>query len=105
MDSETFIAAYCRWVNDWNGKQVLSLREKQNKDCIFWESGCKIYDARPVQCVTFPFWESVISSEYNWKMAASGCPGINTGELHDGEKIARYLQLRASEPVVNRGKE
>jgi uncharacterized protein len=105
MDNNSFIGAYCRWVNDWKGKQVLSLKEKSNKDCIFWDSGCMIYDARPVQCVTFPFWESVVSSEYNWKAASSGCPGINNGELHDGEKIARYLQLRTSEPVINRGSE
>jgi len=105
MDNDSFIGAYCRWVNDRDGKQVLSLKEKHNKDCIFWDSGCMIYDARPVQCVTFPFWESVISSEYNWKAAASGCPGIDSGKLHSGMEISRYLELRTSEPVVNRGNE
>lgn len=105
MDNISFIDTYCRWVIDWQGKEVLSLKEKSNKDCIFWDSGCMIYSARPLQCVTFPFWENVISSAYNWKTAASGCPGINTGELHSGTEIGQYLELRTSEPIVYRGSE
>jgi len=105
MDNISFINTYCRWVTDNRGKEVLSLIEKNNKDCIFWDSGCMIYNARPLQCVTFPFWESVISSEYNWKIAGTGCPGINSGELHSGMEIGQYLQLRTSEPIVNRGNE
>jgi len=105
MDNNDFIKTYCRWVADWNGKQVLSLREKNNKDCIFWKSGCMIYNARPLQCVTFPFWESVMSSPHNWDAAASGCPGINTGELHSSKEIGQYLKLRTSEPIVNKGNE
>jgi len=62
-----------------------------------------IYDVRPLQCVTFPFWESVVSSAHTWEAAASGCPGINTGELHSGREIGQYLELRTSEPIVNKG--
>jgi Fe-S-cluster containining protein len=105
MDERSFIASYCRWVLDRRGKQVLSLREKENKDCIFWESECMIYEARPLQCVTFPFWESVVSSEYNWEAASSGCPGINSGKLYSSVEIGKYLRLRKSEPVVYRGEQ
>jgi Fe-S-cluster containining protein len=105
MDNNSFIGAYCRWVADWNGKEVLSLKEKHNKDCIFWDSGCMIYSARPLQCVTFPFWESVVSSQHSWEAAASGCPGINTGKLHSGAEIGQYLELRTSEPILDRGNE
>src|SRR5690242_4772461 len=37
-----------------------SLREKANGDCIFYDKsvGCTIYEARPGQCRTWPFWES-----------------------------------------------
>jgi Fe-S-cluster containining protein len=102
MDNSSFISVYCRWVTDWQGKEVLSLKEKHNKDCIFWDSGCMIYQSRPLQCITFPFWESVISSEYTWEAAASGCPGINTGSLHSGKEIGQYLELRTTEPIINR---
>jgi len=105
MDDKSFIGSYCRWVLDRRGKQVLSLREKENKDCIFWESECMIYEARPLQCVTFPFWESVISSQYNWEAASSGCPGINSGKLYNSAEIKQFLQIRASERLFYRGEQ
>jgi len=103
MDDKSFIGSYCRWVMDPRGNKVLSLREKQNKDCIFWESECMIYEARPLQCSTFPFWESNVSSEYNWDAAAAGCPGINSGKLYSNAEITRFLKLRSSEPLYCKG--
>ena len=104
-DEKDVISEYCIWVKNRNGDSVLSLKEKSNYDCILWDSGCTVYSARPLQCVTFPFWESVISSPHNWEAAASGCPGINTGEMHSGMEIGQYLKLRTSEPIVNKGNE
>ncbi|MCL2229570.1 MAG: YkgJ family cysteine cluster protein [Treponema sp.] len=97
---ESFIKAYCRWVTDWKGEEVLSLREKSNKDCILWDGGCTIYNARPFQCVSFPFWESIVSSAHSWEMAASGCPGINTGELHTKSSIDECIEKRINEPII-----
>ncbi|MDR1868907.1 MAG: YkgJ family cysteine cluster protein [Treponema sp.] len=104
-DSENFIKSYCRWVTDRRGKEVLSLREKGNKDCIFWDKCCKIYDARPLQCRTFPFWESIVSSAQSWEIAASGCPGMNSGKLHTGKAITDCLEKRSAQPIIcRRGK-
>jgi len=103
MDKSGFIKTYCRWVADTQGEEVLSLKEKYNFDCIFWKSGCTVYQARPLQCRTFPFWESVVSSAGNWEMAASGCPGINSGELHTEKAIGEYLKLHAGQPIINKG--
>jgi len=102
MENNRFIKAYCRWVTDVNGKEVLSLREKSNKDCILWDAGCSVYTARPLQCSAFPFWKSIVASAQTWKIAASGCPGMNTGELHSGKAISRYLEMRDLQPVINR---
>jgi len=102
LDRKRFLAVYCRWVTDWKGDESLSLKEKSNKDCILWDNGCTVYDARPLQCVTFPFWESVLASREAWKITASGCPGINSGRLHSAEKIIRCLKSRSSQPVINR---
>ncbi len=45
-------------------------------ECIFYDrdaNGCKIYEARPTQCITFPFWDY-------YKMRVDElkeeCPGI-----------------------------
>jgi len=102
IDNANFIKSFCRWVTDWQGKEVLSLREKKNKDCIFWDACCKVYKARPLQCRTFPFWESIVSSAQSWEIAASGCPGMNTGELHTAEAINGFLKARSAQPIISR---
>lgn len=102
MDRNSFLKTYCRWVIDRNGKEVLSLKEKSNKDCILWDSGCQVYQARPVQCVVFPFWENILSSKKAWEIAASGCPGMNSGELHTQKTIEQLINLKKSQPIINR---
>ena len=39
----------------------VTLRERANGECVFWDrqAGCTVYPARPAQCRTWPFWESV----------------------------------------------
>ena len=102
MNRDSFIKTYCRWVSGFNDGEVLSLKEKSNNDCIFWDSSCTVYAARPLQCVTFPFWESVVSCEQSWKIAASGCPGMNSGVTHTAKEIGQYLELRAQKPAIKR---
>jgi len=101
MDRGGFVKTYCRWVSYFQG-EVLSLKEKANKDCIFWDSGCTVYEGRPLQCRTFPFWESIVISEKAWEIAATGCPGMNCGVLHTASEIDRYVKMRVSEPIINR---
>jgi len=100
MDINRVISAYCRWVTDRNGDEVLSLREKSNKDCILWDSGCTVYPARPLQCVTFPFWKSIVASEQCWEIAAETCPGMNLGELHTRAEIEKIGSLLSCEPII-----
>jgi len=102
MNKNSFTKTYCRWVADSNGKEVLSLKEKSNNDCILWDNGCLVYFARPVQCWTFPFWESIVSTAQTWSFAASGCPGMNNGTTYTGSMIGEYLKMRISEPIINR---
>jgi Fe-S-cluster containining protein len=100
MDENDVISEYCRWVKNWNGDSVLSLKEKSNYDCILWDSGCTVYSARPLQCVTFPFWDSIIADAQCWESAAKSCPGMNSGELHTMAEIEKTGALRSSEPII-----
>ena len=103
INRNTFIKTYCRWVSDMNGNEVLSLKEKSNNDCILWEtSGCAVYSARPAQCISFPFWENILASKKNWELAASGCPGINSGKTYTEIAINEILEMRVSEPLIYR---
>ena len=47
-------------------------------DCIFLkDKKCTVYQARPQQCRTFPWWVHNLNSEESWKLAAEECEGIN----------------------------
>ncbi len=93
LDSITFIEKYCRWVSSNDGDYYLCLLEKENNDCIFWaEGGCKVYQVRPVQCSTFPFWSYYLESTQRWNECSKLCPGINKGNLHYAEEIAAELK-------------
>lgn len=75
-----------------------SLREHKNAhgfDCVFLdritEPGkalCKVYEHRPVQCRTFPWWPEILSSEKAWKATARECEGIGRGDFVPIEHIS-----------------
>jgi Fe-S-cluster containining protein len=71
------------------GGGIISLVEKENKDCIFFdkEQGCTVYEDRPRQCRTWPFWRSNIYSPERWKRGTERCPGMNRGSLHGADLI------------------
>jgi uncharacterized protein len=64
-----------------------------NGDCVFWveDRGCIIYDSRPEQCRSFPFWKSNLISQRTWDMSAQDCPGMNRGRLFSIEEIESVL--------------
>ena len=68
---------------------TVSLREKPNYDCIFWarEHGCLVYEDRPTQCRTWPFWRTNVASRRRWEEEGQHCPGMNRGRLYTLEEI------------------
>lgn len=72
-----------------------SLREKANGDCIFFDraEGCTIYQVRPRQCRTWPFWDSNLRSPEAWQHTCEICPGSGTGDLISAEEITRRLKV------------
>ncbi len=69
--------------------------DKPSFDCVFWApGGCSVYDDRPIQCSTYPFWDSIISSSGSWEDEAFACPGIGKGELRSRSYIQERLLAR-----------
>jgi Fe-S-cluster containining protein len=71
----------------------ISLIEKNNHDCIFYDEklGCTVYAHRPRQCRTWPFWRSLVHSPETWAEGAKNCPGLNFGAFHSTEEIAEMI--------------
>lgn len=93
LPQETFLEQYCREIYR-DGIVFAGLKEKKNYDCIFWQdSGCLIYEVRPLQCETFPFWPYLVESDLAWEQEKRRCPGLDkSGTLSFEEKFAFYRQ-------------
>jgi Fe-S-cluster containining protein len=92
ISTEETLKKYCRKM----GRRI-SLKERKTPegkyDCVFLRDVevetdpgskkrkrvCGIYEVRPLQCRTWPFWEVNLESPAAWKRAARGCPGMNRG--------------------------
>jgi Fe-S-cluster containining protein len=72
-----------------------SLREKTNGDCVFYDKalGCTVYEHRPRQCRTWPFWESNLMTPEAWNQTCQVCPGSGQGELISAEEITQRLKV------------
>ena len=79
----------------------LSLIEKTNYDCIFWNNGgCEIYEARPLQCRSYPFWKPFLINKQSWDGEALSCPGMNNGKTVDKKTIDNWLKIREEEEYI-----
>lgn len=71
-----------------------SLIEKPNGDCIFFDSltrRCTVYDSRPNQCRTWPFWDSNLRTPKAWEEVCRACPGSGRGPLVGYQVIVEKL--------------
>jgi Fe-S-cluster containining protein len=69
-----------------------SLIEYENGDCVFFNNvtrRCTVYNARPRQCRTWPFWDSNIRTPEAWRQTCEVCPGSGQGNLVPVEEVLR----------------
>lgn len=59
----------------------LVLQSGSDGRCVFLGSDgrCSVYDARPRQCRTYPFWPEVVATERSWRREARRCEGMDRG--------------------------
>lgn len=62
----------------------LALVDGKSGDCPFLDPAgrCAVYDKRPVQCRTWPWWRENLSCPEAWEEASRRCPGMGAGERH-----------------------
>lgn len=84
------------------GRSLTERLTEHGNDCVFLDrtkipgrAVCGVYEDRPRQCRTWPFWTSVIRSRESWERARRVCPGIGSGTL------VRPDQIRIQRRVVD----
>jgi uncharacterized protein len=90
MPVDEFLKIYTKRV----GKRV-SLRERENGDCVFWHKnvGCSVYEDRPRQCRTWPFWNSNIETPEDWERTKKSCPGSGVGRVYTVDEILAQSKI------------
>ncbi len=69
----------------------VSLTEYENGDCTFFDPvkrHCKVYKSRPVQCRTWPFWNSHLESPKAWSESAAFARGPEMARSSVSKKFA-----------------
>ena len=72
----------------------MSLNERENGDCVLLSPKtrkCMVYESRPIQCRTWPFWDYNVKEPKNWKQISKTCPGCYNpqGKLYTLEEIEK----------------
>ena len=91
LEVDAFEKKYVRKVS---GRR--SLVEFPNGDCVFFDTekrNCSVYEARPRQCRTWPWWNSNLESEQAWKETCEVCPGSGRGKLYSIEQIETQRKI------------
>ena len=91
ISREDFFKKYTRQLGfDYSLKE-----DPQNDDCIFLKDKkiCTVYEARPKQCRTFPWWPDNIKNHTHWNATKKRCEGIDHEDapLIPLEEIKKHL--------------
>lgn len=93
VPTRTFTRQYCRKEDDQ------FLIDDPGPGCRFLDGRrCSVYDARPTQCRTWPFWPENMPPR-RWARVEAFCPGVGSGTVIPADRIAAILaaQRRATE--------
>lgn len=89
LSSTDFKKKYCQQTKGlWHLKE-----DPKNPDCMFLtKKRCDVYEARPTQCRTWPFWPETLQAKTWKKDVVSFCPGIGKGSIIPTSKILKMAK-------------
>lgn len=89
ISQEKFVQTYTETL-PWGG---IGIQLKPDGACPFLlDEQCQIYQQRPAQCRSYPFWSEVVESRSGWQVEAQRCEGMNRGEIVPLVQIERRLK-------------
>lgn len=82
-----FTKTYCEKTDG-----VYHLKDSGGPACTFLKNNrCTVYEARPMQCKTWPFWPETMSPKAWKKDVVKFCPGVGKGRVWSGDQIQAAL--------------
>ena len=88
MATRDFTRKYCTKTNGW-----FHLKDMQG-DCVFLsDKKCTVYEGRPAQCRTWPFWPENMNAKIWNTEVAKFCPGVGKGRVHTPQEIEKQLAM------------
>jgi uncharacterized protein len=91
-----FLARYTRMTlkGPSLNERLTQLPDGTGYDCVFLDrekipgkAVCGVYEDRPAQCRTWPFWKSNLTSRHAWKRAKRTCPGMDKGRPYSVQQV------------------
>lgn len=94
LSTSEFTRKYCK-----NTDGHFHLRDFKGPCQFLQGKACSIYEARPDQCRTWPFWpENMNARTWNTEVKTF-CPGVGKGRLYSAEEIQELLKLDPVDPA------
>lgn len=87
LTTSAFTKEYCAKEDG-----VYHLIDGEGGACQFLEDKkCSIYEGRPTQCRTWPFWPEVMNAKTWNKEVKAFCPGVGKGKIWNEKEIREQL--------------
>lgn len=101
LEYRDFLFRHARRTEEGWALQEIEDPEGTDLDCTMLDRQthpgkalCRVYQDRPLQCRTWPFWPENLRSRRAWQRAGRRCPGMDQGPLVPPEDIHRNLRPR-----------
>jgi hypothetical protein len=87
LKTAEFTRAHCAKTEGW-----FHLKNP-DKPCAFLDGKrCGVYEGRPAQCRTWPFWPENMTAKAWEREVVAYCPGVGKGKLHSADEIEAQLR-------------
>lgn len=104
---EAFLRDYTRDTEE--GRSLNETLTEHGYDCVFLDrtsmpgkAVCSLYEARPTQCRTFPFWPEHVRSRGAWDSLGRSCEGVGRGSFVPAVEIRIQRDLQRNDRAARR---
>lgn len=86
LTTSAFTRQYCERDEDF------FYLKNPDRDCRFLDGKrCTVYEGRPTQCRTWPFWPENMNAKAWAREVVTFCPGVGKGRLYSADEIREQM--------------